>query len=121
MNKKIIFTFMLFTLICSTSYGSLEKISFTDGLNTLNLEYTINIGPSEAIIEFYIPTILDYYHWNRYNKFRFDKHVFNLILEYALYNTDKNIDIIVRSKFFPLNNKILYSKKYNFEHQKNIP
>ncbi|MCS5422414.1 MULTISPECIES: hypothetical protein [Psychrilyobacter] len=121
MNKKIIFTFMLFTLICSTSYGSLNKISFTDGLNTLNLEYTINIGPSEAIIEFYIPTILDYYHWNRYNKFRFDKDVFNLILKCGLYNTDKNIDIIVRSKFFPLNNKILYSKKYNFEHQKNIP
>lgn len=121
MNKKIIFTFMLFTLLCSTSYSSLNKISFTDGIRTLNLEYTISIGPSEAIIEFYIPTILDYYHWKKYNKFRFDKDVFNLILKYALYNTEKNIDIIVRSKFFPLDNKILYSKKYNFQHQKNIP
>ena len=121
MNKKIIFTFMLFTLLYSTSSGALNKISLEDGLNTLNLEYTINIGSSEAIIEFYIPTILDYYHWSRYNKFRFDKDVFNLILKYALYNTDKNIDIIVRSKFFPLKNKILYSKKYNFEHQKNSP
>ncbi|OQY41291.1 MAG: hypothetical protein B6227_05550 [Fusobacteriia bacterium 4572_74] len=121
MNKKIIFTFILFTLLCSTSYGSSNKTSFTDRLNTLNLECTINIEPSEAIIEFYIPTILDYYHWNKYNKFRFDKDVFNLILKHALYNTDKNINIIVRSKFFPLNNKILYSKKYNFKHQNNIP
>lgn len=121
MNKKIIFIFILFTIICSTSYGNLHKLSLTDGLYTINLEYTINIGQSEAIIEFYIPNLLNYYHWNRYNKFRFDKHVFNLILKYALYNTDKNIDIIVRSNFFPLKNKILYSKKYNFEHQKNIP
>jgi len=121
MNRKTILIFILFTLLCSTSYGSLKKISFTDGLNTLNLEYTISISSSEAIIEFYIPTILDYYHWNRYNKFRFDKDVFNLILKCGLYNTDKNINIIVRSKFFPLNNKILYSNKYNFQHQKNIP
>ena len=121
MNKKIIFILMLFILLCSASYGSSNKISFTDGLNTLNLEYTISIGSSEAIIEFYIPTILDYYHWSQYNKFRFDKDVFNLILKCALYNTDKNIDIIVRSKIFPLKNKILYSKKYNFEHQKNSP
>ncbi|HAS79709.1 MAG TPA: hypothetical protein DCR90_02240 [Fusobacteriaceae bacterium] len=121
MNKKIIFSFMLFILFCPISYGSPNKISLGNGLKTLNLEYTINIGPTEAIIEFYIPTILDYYHWNRYNKFRFDKDVFNLILKYALYNTGKNIDIIVRSKFFPLDNKILYSKKYNFQHQNNIP
>ncbi|MEI6857402.1 hypothetical protein [Psychrilyobacter sp.] len=121
MKKKIIFIFMIFTLLYSISYGSSNKISFTDSLNTINLEYTINICSSEAIIEFYIPTILEYYHWNKYNKFRFDKDVFNLILKYSLYNTDKNINIIVRSKFFPLNNKILYSKKYNFEHQKNIP
>ena len=121
MNRKIIFTFMLFILLCSSSYSSVNKVSFTGDLNTLDLEYSINIGPSEAIIEFFIPTILDYYHWKRYNKFRFDKDVFNLILKYALYNTGKNIDIIVRAKFFPLDNKILYSKKYNFQHQKNIP
>jgi len=121
MNKKIIFTFILFTLLSFRSYSSLNKISFTDGIKTINLEYTISIGQSEAIIEFYIPNILEYYHWNRYNKFRFDKDVFNLILKYSLYNTGKNIDIIVRSKFFPLDNKILYSKKYNFQHQKNIP
>ena len=105
MNKKILFTVILFTLLCSTSYGYLKEVSFTDGTNTLNLQYTINKGPTETIMVFYIPTITDYYHWNIYNKLRFEKDVFYLVLSLALYNSEKDLNIIVRSKKFPLISK----------------
>jgi cbb3-type cytochrome oxidase subunit 3 len=118
MKKLSIFIIIFFILVLSVSFGATNRKIFNENQNNLNLKYTMSIQHSEAVITFYIPSTISYYRWTKYNRLRFDRDVFNLILKNHLYNTDKNINIIVRTDFFPFKRKIVYSKKYNFEHQR---